>query len=261
MTHKTILFFCCLLVLPAAAAQAAEPTPAAQFEQANQAATRGNCEEAVNEYLQIAANNGISASLLYNMANCYTTLNRVGQAVVNYERALRLDPGNADIEANLEQIRKDAGLYQADRPLYERLANLLGADQWLLCAGAGFFLLALTALAANLPLSIPSGLVRLLSIGALLLLLVTLPPALLRYQAWNDGVVMGTEARLLISPFPQAASTGTIKAGRMVRPQKKHGEYILVRDETGRSGWLHSDMVAKIADSTDLTTSTHRPES
>ncbi len=252
MKTKTILFLCWILLLPVAATQAVGQDPAARFEQANQAATRGNCTEAISTYLQIADEYGISSSLLYNLANCYTTLGQVGQAVVNYERALRLDPGNADIEANLEQVRKDAGLYQADRPLYERLADLLQADQWLLCAGAGLLLLALSALAANLPVNIPSGLIRLLSIGSLLLILVTLPPTLLRYQSWNDGVVIGTEARLLVSPFPQAASTGTIKAGRMVRPGKKHGDYILVRDETGRSGWLNHTNIAELADIMNL---------
>lgn len=248
MIRKTILYLCCIFFLSAAAAQAATPDTAARFEEANQSAIQGNCAEAVTGYRKIAAENGISASLLYNLANCYTALGQVGQAVVNYERALRLDPGNPDIEANLEQVRKDAGLYQADRPLYERLANLLQADQWLLCSGAGLLLLALTALAVNLPFNIPSGLIRLLAIGSLLLIVVTLPPALLRYQSWNDGVVIGTEARLLVSPFPQAASTGTIKAGRMVRPKKTHNDYILVQDETGRSGWLNRANVEEIAD-------------
>ena len=136
-------------------------------------------------------------------------------------------------------------------PVYEQLADLLAADQWLMLAAAAFCLLAAVLLAANLSpagkkiLPIPP---RLPAILALLVITVTLPAALFRYQAWHDGVVQGKEARLLISPFAEAASSGTIKAGRLIRPGKRHGDFVLIRDETGRSGWLHRRDFQSIAE-------------
>jgi hypothetical protein len=61
-------------------------------------------------------------------------------------------------------------------------------------------------------------------------------------------VVVGQEAKLHISPFPEAASTGTIKAGRLVRPEKTHGDYVLIQDETGRSGWISKGTFERIAE-------------
>ncbi len=244
MKHKnSILLFIVIILLSSVSARAGDTL----FDQANQAYTRGDNQQAINLYLEHADREGVSASLLYNLANSYAAAGQIGQAVLNYERALRLAPGNSDIQANLEQVRKDAGLYRDDLPVYERLAGILEADQWLMLAGMGFLLLAISAITPFLSRKIPATAFRLIVIGSLLVIIATLPPALLRYQSWNDGVITGENVKLLISPFPGAASSGTIKEGRMVRPEKTHGDYVLVRDKTGRSGWISKDGFAQIA--------------
>jgi tetratricopeptide (TPR) repeat protein len=240
MKSLTLLLYS-LTLLFASTIQAEDNSADNLFEQANIAYTRADYQQAINHYLTVIGKDGISAPLLYNLANSYAATDQVGRAVVNYERALRLSPGDADIQANLDQVRKDAGLYRDDKPLYERFAELLEADQWLMLSGAAFLLLAITTLAANLVSKISPALIRLIIISSLLVSITTLPPSIFRYRSWNDGVVMGQETRLLISPFSEASSTGTIKAGRLVSPGKTHGDFVLVRDETGRSGWLGRD--------------------
>ena len=247
MKNLTLLLYS-LTLLFACTAQAADKIPDNLFEQGNIAYTRADYQQAINLYLTVADKDGVSAPLLYNLANSYAATGQTGHAVINYERALRLSPGDADIQANLDQVRKDAGLYRDDKPLYERLAGLLEADQWLMLSGAVFLLLAITALVATLLKRIPPAMNRLIIISSLLVIIATLPAVLFRYQSWNDGVVVGQEARLLISPFPEATSTGTIKAGRLVRPGKKYGDFVLVQDETGRNGWLNQENYKRIAE-------------
>jgi len=46
-----------------------------------------------------------SAGLHYNLANTLVRLGRLGPAIVNYRRALRLEPGNEQIQRNLEFAR------------------------------------------------------------------------------------------------------------------------------------------------------------
>jgi len=43
--------------------------------------------------------------VLYNLANAYFKLGRLGPAILNYERALRLDPSDQDARDNLELAR------------------------------------------------------------------------------------------------------------------------------------------------------------
>ena len=218
------------------------------FEQANHSHTRGEYQQAIDQYRAIVTNHGISAPLLYNLANSYAANGQSGQAVVNYERALRLLPGDADIQANLDQVRKDSGLYRDDKPFYERIAGLLQADQWLVISGAAFLLLALTTLAVNLLKQFFFNQIRWLIISSLLVISTCLPAALFQYQAWNDGVVIGDKTKLLISPFAEAASSGSIRAGRLIRPGKNHGQYVLIQDETGQTGWIGMESFLLIAE-------------
>lgn len=217
---------------------------AALFEQANISFTQGEFEQAITQYTNIINKHGVSASLLYNLANSYAAAGQVGQAVLNYERARHLAPGDADIQGNLEQVRKDAGLYRDDQALHRRLPGLLGADQWLLIAGCSFLFLSIAALLVSLGAGKEkkSGKSLLwLMTSALIVCLLTLPLAFLRYQDWNIGVVLAEDSHLLISPFADATLAGNIKVGRLVRPKKEHGEYVLVETENGKIGWLGQD--------------------
>ena len=45
---------------------------------------------------------GEAAEIYYNLGNSYYKSNNIGKAILNYERALLLQPGNEDIRANLE---------------------------------------------------------------------------------------------------------------------------------------------------------------
>ncbi len=251
-----LLFFLLLFSSGAAAGQeVGQPgtvSIAQRFEQVNRLYIQGEYQRAIDGYLSIVEDNGMSASLLYNLGNSYAAAGQPGWAVLNYERALRLAPGSGDIEANLEQVRKDAGLYLDDEPFYLQFTGLLAADQWLLLAGAAFVLLSLTLLLSILR---PQGgktktgamaWVRGISFSCLILILIALPLSIFSYQGQDDGVVIGEDVRLLLSPFAEAASTGSIKAGRLVRPGSEHGDFVLITDETGHSGWLARESFQRI---------------
>lgn len=48
---------------------------------------------------------GESADIYYNLGNSYYKADEIAKAILNYERALLLQPGNSDIRANLEVAR------------------------------------------------------------------------------------------------------------------------------------------------------------
>lgn len=60
--------------------------------------------EAVQIY-ETLLKKGESAEIYYNLGNAYYKMNDIAKAILNYERALLLQPGNADIRANLEIAR------------------------------------------------------------------------------------------------------------------------------------------------------------
>jgi tetratricopeptide (TPR) repeat protein len=221
--------------------------PETLVAQANAAYLKGRYEQAATLYTAVVHEIGISAELLGNLADSYAAAGQIGLAVLNYERALLLAPGNADLRTSLAQLRKDAGLFRA-KSLPEQLAELLGADQWLLISGTAFVLLALTVLVVGVIGRKRCPWARRLNFLFLTATLLPLPPALLRYQAWQNGVVTAPDARLLISPFAEAEAVGSVKTGSIIRPlHKEHGGYLLVRDENGRSGWIAQTSFQRIA--------------
>ncbi|MCD8186320.1 MAG: tetratricopeptide repeat protein [Rikenellaceae bacterium] len=76
-------------------------TPEKWWERANSAYTGGDYPEAILHYDSIRAQGYVSARLYYNLANAYYKDNQIGKAILNYNKALRLDPGNDDIKHNL----------------------------------------------------------------------------------------------------------------------------------------------------------------
>ncbi|MCI5120874.1 MAG: tetratricopeptide repeat protein [Candidatus Electrothrix sp. AUS4] len=243
--------FCLLLSAGAGAddqSKQSKQAAAALFEQANILSTQGEFQQAIEEYSGLMDQYGVSASLLYNLANTYTAAGQIGPAVLNYERARLLAPGDADIQGNLSQVRKDAGLYQEEQTLHRRLVGLLGADQWLMVAGCAFLCFGVSALLVTLVAEKKKGGLQWVMLCALLVVLLALPPVFFRYQDWKIGVVLAEDTHLLISPFADAAPAGDIKAGRLIRVEREHGDYAFVRTDNEKSGWLAKESFALVTD-------------
>lgn len=71
---------------------------------ADSAYTADNYAEAAKLYLQAIDSLGPSAKLYYNLGNSYYRLGESGNAILAYERSLRLDPTDADARENLEFV-------------------------------------------------------------------------------------------------------------------------------------------------------------
>ncbi len=74
-------------------------------EKADKAYQDNDFDEAIAKYEEILDTEGESAVIYYNLGNAYYKTKNIAKAVVNYERALLLSPGNADIRFNLEMAR------------------------------------------------------------------------------------------------------------------------------------------------------------
>lgn len=94
---------------------------------------------------------GESADLYYNYANALYKSNQIGLAILNYERALRLDPTNEDIKFNLDFVNrmKTDKIEPIERfflaEWLDALAQMMTSNQWAYASIIGFvFMLILT---------------------------------------------------------------------------------------------------------------------
>ena len=72
------------------------------FEEGNAAYGDGDYETALAKYDSIVANGEESAALYYNMGNTYYKMRQFPMAILYYEKALKLSPGDEDLRVNLE---------------------------------------------------------------------------------------------------------------------------------------------------------------
>lgn len=75
------------------------------FREANQLYQLGRYSEAASMYEEVLKKNR-APELYYNLGNAYFKDQKLGSAIVNYERALRLAPRDRDIRANLKYANR-----------------------------------------------------------------------------------------------------------------------------------------------------------
>lgn len=72
------------------------------LDSANAAYARNDFEKAAKLYEEVLASGVEAPEVYYNLGNTYYRLNKPGLSILNYERARKLAPNDADIKHNLE---------------------------------------------------------------------------------------------------------------------------------------------------------------
>ncbi len=101
---------------------------------------------AVKLYEEASRILGVSTELYYNLGNAYYRSGKLGQAILNYERALHLDPANSLAKKNLEIAKtKTIDKIPDKRSFLTRLADsvvyLFDANTWAVISVIVFFLI------------------------------------------------------------------------------------------------------------------------
>ena len=92
-------------------------------------------------------NRGEAADIYYNLGNSYYKAGDIAKAILNYERALLLQPVNGDIRANLEIARsKTVDKVEPVPEIFfvswtKSLINSMSVDSWAVCGVVCFILL------------------------------------------------------------------------------------------------------------------------
>lgn len=96
---------------------------------------KGNYQQAIKDYQEILKT-GVSSEIYYNLGNAYYRTDNITQALLAYERALQLSPGDNDIRFNLQYARsKTIDKITPETEMffvtwYNSLVNLTSVDRW-----------------------------------------------------------------------------------------------------------------------------------
>lgn len=110
--------------------------------------------EALTQYRLAVETEGVSSNLYYNLGNTYYRMGDIGQAVLNYQRALKVDPSNDDARANLQFVQsKIANTPEDDSSfltnMHRNIVSVMSPDAWAWTA-FGLFVVVLGAIALYL---------------------------------------------------------------------------------------------------------------
>jgi tetratricopeptide (TPR) repeat protein len=237
-----------------------------ELDAANRAYATGNYEDSAQLFQKIVSTRGYSASLCFDLANAEAKAGHVGTALLNYERARYLAPGDADIDHNLQLTRKQAGLEPNSYRWWQIALLSINWLVWLSIMGVLLLLIFLSIIGTGYAPAIAATLkipVRLLKNIFRAVLFAGIPLCLLMGYVelstigFNDrlqGVIVAPkEAVLRLSPFDSADSTGQIPEGELVTVEDRHNDYLRIEARDHHFGWIQqNDIQPVVAGSFDV---------
>ena len=226
------------------------------WDMANLAYNEGNFAKAAATYEQILSQNLHSAALYYNLANAYFKQGELGKALLNYNRASRIAPGDEDIRHNqeyAEKMTKDSIEKIPEFFLITWLRSVRGAMSCTAWTVLSIVMLAIALVMALLYLLAQRMSLR--KVGfytmavALLLFVATSALAISERNQLvgrSEAIVMSTAASVKSSPDRSATELFVLHEGTKVSIGETTDSWAEVRIADGRKGWIEDKRIERI---------------
>lgn len=214
-----------------------------------QAYTDGKFADASTAWISIEESGQKSAKLYYNLGNAWFKQGNYPKAILNYERALRLDPSYSDARYNLEFT----GNFVQDKiePVPEFILKSVARKVCYVMSSNVWAVIFLVLLAAALMM----GLLFLLgsSVGKRRagfycgIVLLLLSAGALSFSAWQKSDSMKTDTAIVMSPVSSVKSSPSsgsskdlfvIHEGTKVTILDEVGSWKNISLADGRQGWI-----------------------
>ncbi len=234
-----LLFFVCLWLATAVAAQAGKDAAARFFEQGSAAAQAGDFAHAFEMFSESAAVQPASGTL-HNLGNAAWQTGRPGPAILAWEQALWLDPDNENARTSLHYARRSGDLEEPDLRWFEVCSSWLPADYWpWIAAGSFWCCLSLLVLPTVFRRRRRDWFQALAAACAAVFLLCLPALAGLNSRA-KLGFTLPKESALRVTPTAEAQILTYLRSGEPVRLERDRGDYALIRTDSS-TGWIRRD--------------------
>ena len=225
--------------------QAQSEAWAAVFAHANRLYEEGRYEEAAAKYEEIVASGLQNGRVYYNLGNAYFKQERLGLAILNYERAHRLTPRDEDIKTNLAYARSQIvdKIETPDPGLLGRwlasLQGLLTPDETIILAWTLYLVMTVLALLAVFVWRWRKFCLYALGfLGILLILsLASLGVKVYQQEHVREAVVTTKQVDVLSGPGENYLLEFTVHEGTTLTVEEERGDWWRVRLWGDLEGW------------------------
>ena len=232
------------------------PSVAATKAEADSAYAQAHYQLAAKLYEEVLKQ-GVSTELYYNLGNAYYRMDEMPRAVLNYERALLLSPGDADVRFNLQMARsKTIDKITPESEMffvtwYHSLVNLTSVDGW---ARLALVALALAIVLALLYLFADAVWLRKVgffgALGLLLLFVVANAFAYSQKQGFinrSGAIIMAPAATVKSTPAKQGTDLFILHEGTKVEiTDGGMRQWKRIRVADGKEGWVETSQIEVI---------------
>lgn len=217
---------------------------------------KGNYQQAIRDYEEILKN-GESAEIYFNLGNAYYRTDNITKAVLNYERARLLSPGDDDINFNLQFARSktiDKITPQSEMffvTWYKSLVNFTSVDNW---AKIGILSIVMALLLVLLYLFGPQLMLRKIGFfGGLAFFVIFLLSNLFAFQQKQaldnrtGAIIMAPSVNIKKTPAKNSADQFVLHEGTRVDIiDKGMTDWRCIRVGDGREGWIETKAIEEI---------------
>lgn len=239
------------LILMIFAVSAAHAAPADDWQRGNEAYVAGDYPGAIAAYNDILDAGQVSHKLLYNLGNAYFKDGQLGKAILLYNRALDMKPGDGDTHWNLEIAESRVRVRIEPVPQFfvarwvNSLRGMMSADAW---AATSLAALAVAAGAMLLYLLARRNILRKTGFyGTIVAIFVFL--AALCFSAAKpkaEAIVMSEAATVKSAPDTAARDAFILYEGTKVHIVSELGGWSEVEIADGNKGWIDSAAIEAI---------------
>jgi len=225
-------------------------------QQADEAYKRGNYQEAIRDYSELLKS-GVSADVYYNLGNAYFRTDNVTQAVLAYERAYKLSPGDGSIRYNLDFARsKTIDKITPESEMffitwYRALVSMTSVDNWArLSVGAIIAALVLILIY----LFIDNAFLRKMGFyGSTLMILLFMVSVFFAWQqrsmqeSRKGAIIVSPTVTVKKTPAANGTDEFVIHEGTRVDiTDQSIKNWLGIRIADGREGWVETKEVEEI---------------
>mgnify|MGYP000882038357 FL=1 len=195
----------------------------------------------------------VSAQIYYNLGNAYFKDNQLGKSILNFERALLLDPGDGDIRHNLrfannktvDRINPAGNIFLSN--WFNAVRNLFSSDTWA-TIGVVLFVLFLISVAIYLFVSKIWARKSAFYTGIVVFIFMIVANVFAFSQKrerlrGDSAIVMVGAARVNASPDINSNELFELHEGTKVRVRGKDGNWYEIEIENGSVGWTMKENV------------------
>jgi tetratricopeptide (TPR) repeat protein len=211
-------------------------------------------KSAIRMYESALSMGAESAALYYNLGGAYFKDGDLGQAVLNYHRARRLDPTDSDIRQNLEfasqfsRVRMEGVELNPINAFFNSIVENRSLDSlgWI---SSALFIAFMLTLIFRLGFSLNLAILRTLTVATLTLTIITAGLTTFKYRTdylSRRAVIISEDAPVNSGPSDNSELELQGASGLVVDIVEESSEWYNVLFENKRRGWIRKELVTEI---------------